>query len=124
VENLTGERDNSPAKREWTASFKDYSDGHWGPAPAGSLIDEKLAHPMGVHDIAGNVSEWTEDCWHQNYARAPVDGSAWINPGCSLRVVRGGYWASAPVQSRAAARKSLSADKYGPVFGFRIARDL
>ena len=56
VENLTGERDKSPAKRQWSTYFKKYGDGHWGPAPAGSLSSDALVHPMGVHDIAGNVS--------------------------------------------------------------------
>lgn len=124
VENLTGERDKSPGKREWTTFFEKYGDGHWGPAPAGSLRHEDLAHWMGVLDIAGNVSEWTRDCWHQNYVRAPVDGSAWVNPGCSKRVVRGGNWASAPKQSRAAFRFPINADSYGPIIGFRVARDL
>ena len=124
VENLTGERDKSPGKREWTTFFKKYGDGHWGPAPAGSIKHEDLIHWMGVYDIAGNVSEWTQDCWHQNYLRAPVDGSAWVNPGCAKRVVRGGYWASGPEQSRAAFRLAVNADRYGPVIGFRVARDL
>jgi len=124
VENLTGERDRSPSKREWTTFFKRYGDGYWGPAPAGSLVSPDLQHPMGVHDIAGNVSEWTGDCWHDNYVKAPSDGSAWYNRGCDRRVVRGGYWASAPVQSRAAYRFPVKADSYGPVVGFRIARDL
>ena len=79
---------------------------------------------MGVRDIAGNVSEWTQDCWHQNYMKAPVDGSAWVNPGCSRRVVRGGYWASAPEQTRATFRNPVNADRYGPEIGFRVARDL
>ncbi len=124
VENLTGERDKSPAKRQWTTSFKKYGDGHWGPALAGSFKDAELTHPMGVLDIAGNVSEWTEDCWHQNYVKAPADGSAWVNPGCNRYVARGGYWASAPEQSRAAFRIAAKADSHGPVIGFRIARDL
>lgn len=124
VENLTGERDKSPGKREWTSFFNNYGDGHWGPAPTGSISHEALVHPMGVFDIAGNVSEWTEDCWHQNYIKAPVDGSAWVNPGCTRRVVRGGYWASAPEQSRAAFRISAKAETHGPMVGIRIARDL
>lgn len=124
VENLTGERDKSPEKRQWTTSFKRYGDGHWGPAPSGSFEDAELTHPMGVLDISGNVSEWTEDCWHQNYVKAPGDGSAWVNPGCNRYVARGGYWASAPEQSRAAYRIPAKADSHGPVIGFRIARDL
>ena len=124
VENLTGERDKSPSKRQWAAYFDKYSDGHWGPAPAGSLVNDALVHPMGVHDIAGNVSEWMADCWHQNYVKAPTDGSAWFNPGCERRVVRGGYWSSAPEQSRAAYRFPVKASSHGPVIGFRVARDL
>ncbi|HEY5775102.1 MAG TPA: formylglycine-generating enzyme family protein, partial [Xanthomonadales bacterium] len=124
VENLTGERDKSPSRREWTTSFKRYGDGHWGPAPVGSIVSDVLVHPMGVRDIAGNVSEWMADCWHDNYVKAPSDGSAWFNPGCDRRVVRGGYWASAPEQSRAAFRFPVKAESYGPVIGFRVARDL
>ncbi|MGB5290376.1 MAG: formylglycine-generating enzyme family protein [Lysobacterales bacterium] len=124
VENLTGERDKSASKRQWSTYFKKYGDGHWGPAPAGSLRSEVLMHPMGVYDIAGNVSEWMADCWHENYVQAPTDGSAWFNPGCKRRVVRGGYWASAPEQGRAAYRFPVSADSHGPVIGFRVARDL
>ncbi len=124
VENLTGQRDKSPSSRSWTTPFKRYGDGYWGPAPAGSLRDSELVHPMGVYDIAGNVSEWVEDCWHQNYIKAPVDGSAWVNPGCKRTVVRGGYWASAPEQSRAAFRISAKPATVGPVVGIRIARDL
>ncbi len=124
VENLTGERDSSPGKRQWSTFFKKYGDGHWGPAPAGAVGDGNMAHPMGVRDITGNVSEWTEDCWHQNYMKAPANGSAWVNPGCHRRVVRGGYWASAPAKSRAAFRISAKPETYGPVVGFRVARDL
>jgi len=124
VENLTGERDSSPRKRQWTTYFKKYGDGYWGPGPTGSINKSKLLHPMGVHDIAGNVSEWTEDCWHSNYIKAPVDGSAWVNPGCQQRVVRGGYWSSAPEKTRAAFRFPVKEDSYGPVIGFRVARDL
>jgi len=124
VENLTGDRDKSPTRRKWTTAFKKYGDGHWGPAVTGSIGEGKLVHPMGVYDIAGNVSEWTEDCWHHNYIKAPVDGSAWVNPGCNRRVVRGGYWAGSPVRTRAAFRIAVEANAYGPVVGFRIARDL
>ena len=124
VENLAGDRDRSPSKRDWTNSFEKYRDGHWGPAPVGATGEGEMVHPMGVYDIAGNVREWTADCWHQNYIKAPVDGSAWVNPGCQIRVVRGGYWASAPEQSRAAFRVSAKPETYGPVVGFRIARDL
>ncbi len=124
VENLTGDRDKSPGYRQWTTFFKKYGDGHWGPAPSGGVNSSHLTHPMGVYDIAGNVSEWVQDCWHHNYVKAPVDGSAWVNPGCDRHVVRGGYWASSPTQCRAAFRISAKAETYGPVVGIRVARDL
>ena len=31
---------------------------------------------FGLHDMNGNVMEWTEDIWHANYNGAPTDGSA------------------------------------------------
>ena len=125
VENLTGQLDESPGKRTWGTPFENYGDGYWGPAPAGSLKDSSLVHPMGVYDIAGNLTEWVEDCWYDNYDDAPSDGSAWVDPNnCMRRVVRGGYWGSAPQKSRAAFRISAAPESTGPVIGFRIARDL
>ena len=124
VENLTGEKDESPADRLWTTFFKNYRDGYWGPAPAGTLRGQNLIHPFGVYDIAGNVSEWVEDCWHASYTQAPETNRAWVNLGCERRVARGGYWASAPTGSRASFRISANPNTVGPVVGIRIARDL
>lgn len=120
VENITGEGDISNSRRNWSTSFKGYSDQFWGPAPVGSFA----AGPYGLYDIGGNVGEWVRDCWHDTYMRAPVDGSAWINPGCKLRVIRGGYWASSPEQTRSAFRLSAKPDSHGARIGFRIARNL
>lgn len=124
VENLTGDGDTSPSNRGWTTSFSRYGDESWGPSDAGSLQSDLLIHSMGVNDIAGNVSEWVEDCWHPNYMQAPSNGTAWVNPGCARRIARGGYWASSPDQSRAAFRISAKPETTGPVVGIRIARDL
>jgi formylglycine-generating enzyme required for sulfatase activity len=120
VENLTGEKDTSPGRRRWEAYFEDYEDGYWGPAPVASFSP----NPFGLHDIGGNVGEWVKDCWHDTYLRAPLDGSAWVNPGCRQRVVRGGYWASSPDQARSAFRLSAKPDQRDARIGFRIARDL
>lgn len=120
VENLTGDGDESRSRRSWTVAFENYSDGHWGPAPVGSFEP----NPFGLYDISGNVAEWTRDCWHDTYIRAPIDGSAWVNPGCGYRVIRGGYWASSPAQTRSAFRLSSKPDTSGARVGFRIARDL
>jgi formylglycine-generating enzyme required for sulfatase activity len=120
VENLTGSGDRSPAHRSWAHAFKGYTDGYWGPAPVMSF----LPNPFGLYDMGGNVSEWVEDCWHDNYTRAPVDGSAWVNPGCGERVIRGGSWGSAPEQDRSSFRLAAAVDARSGRVGFRVARDL
>ena len=70
--------------------------------------------------MGGNVSEWTDDCWHGNYVQAPVGPEAWINPGCSRRVVRGGSWNDTARFATTAARWRYPA--YQPVYdvGFRV----
>ena len=120
VGNFTGEGDRSPSRRSWSSAFPRYSDGYWGPAPIGSFPADKF----GLYDMEGNVSEWVEDCWHDNYVRAPRDSAAWVNPGCERRVVRGGSWGSDPDQVRSAFRTAASADTRSARVGFRVARDL
>jgi formylglycine-generating enzyme required for sulfatase activity len=120
VGNLTGDGDRSESRRNWINAFPDYSDGYWGPAPVRSYE----ANRFGIHDINGNVSEWVEDCWHDNYQRAPTDGSAWVNPGCNRRVIRGGSWASSPDQARSAFRLTASPTTTNARLGFRVAREL
>lgn len=118
--NLTGSLDRSPGGRDWSNAFTGYGDGYWGPAPAGSFA----ANAFGLHDLAGNVSEWVADCWHDNFRRAPRDGSAWFNPGCRTRVIRGGAWANSPAQTRSAWRAPADIDLTNARIGFRVVRDL
>ncbi|WP_089727730.1 SUMF1/EgtB/PvdO family nonheme iron enzyme [Candidatus Thiosymbion oneisti] len=91
--------------------------------PAGSLP----ANPWGLHETAGNVYEWTQDCWHKNYQGAPSDGSAWGqgNGGnCAGRVVRGGGWDFPPQFLRSAFRYWLTSDGADDILGIRLARAL
>lgn len=120
VENVTGDGDTSPTNARWNVAFRRYSDGHWGPAPVGSFE----ANPFGLYDMGGNVMEWTEDCWHDSFVRAPGDGSAWVNPGCDRRVIKGGSWSSTPAMSRSAFRLSSTDSSTDMRVGFRVARDL
>lgn len=118
--NVTGGKDRSPSGRQWNNAFDDYGDGYWGPAP----VAHYEANPWGVHDMAGNVSEWVADCWHDGYRRAPRDGAAWLNPGCRTRVVRGGSWASAPEQTRSSWRAPAGVDSTNARIGFRVVREI
>ena len=59
-------------------------------SPVGSFA----ANQFGLYDMAGNVLQWVQDCYHGNYDGAPTDGSAWTSGDCSNRVVRGGSWVS------------------------------
>ncbi|MCE7929752.1 MAG: formylglycine-generating enzyme family protein [Xanthomonadales bacterium PRO6] len=118
--NIAGAAELSPAGRRWNQGFPGYDDGHWGVAPVRSFD----ANAFRVYDLDGNVSEWVEDCWHDDYLRAPDSTAAWVNPGCELRVVRGGSWGSAREQVRSAWRGGALADSSGARVGFRVARDL
>jgi sulfatase modifying factor 1 len=84
-----------------------------------------LANSFGLHNMQGNVWEWVEDCFHNDYKGAPADGSAW-EIGCSNdgRVLRGGSWSIYPGILRAADRdRNSPGGRYGSV-GFRLARTL
>jgi formylglycine-generating enzyme required for sulfatase activity/serine/threonine protein phosphatase PrpC len=82
-------------------------------------------NPFGVHDTAGNVLEWVQDCYHANYSGAPTDASVWSEGAdCSRRMARGGAYNS-PSDSLQVQKR----DAYNPArgrrnIGFRIAREI
>jgi formylglycine-generating enzyme required for sulfatase activity len=87
-------------------------------------VGEKLPNNFGLYDMHGNVSEFTQDCWNNNYSGAPQDGSAWTVGNCSMRVLRGGSWLH-PIQGlRSANRGWLSPAVRELHYGFRVARSL
>ena len=94
-------------------------DGHVHTAPVGSFA----ANGWGLHNMLGNVSEWTEDCWNGSYGGAPSDGSAWEYGDCSQRVLRGDSWIE-PSVPRAADRKRGITGHRNNYIGFRVARTL
>jgi formylglycine-generating enzyme required for sulfatase activity len=76
--------------------------------------------------MSGNVWEWCEDDWHNSYAGAPNDGSAWIdndNRSQSLKCLRGGSWYYDPYYCRSASRNLIFRRDYrdnGSNDGFRV----
>jgi formylglycine-generating enzyme required for sulfatase activity len=88
-------------------------------APVGSFS----ANPWGLHDVIGNVWEWTQDCYVRTYADAPADARAVVGEPECLRVIRGGSWDVRPALLRVSARIwNLSTDR-DSFLGIRLAED-
>ncbi|HVJ31960.1 MAG TPA: formylglycine-generating enzyme family protein [Terriglobia bacterium] len=121
------------AARWWGAAI---GSDHANCDGCGSAWDGRLLAPVGsfgpnafgLYDMLGNVWQWVEDCWHENYVGAPDDGSAWLQGDCRKHVLRGGSWSNVPIFVRAASR--IGADTLGTdsdwsnYAGFRVARTL
>jgi formylglycine-generating enzyme required for sulfatase activity len=87
-------------------------------------VDSFQPNPWGLYQVHGNVWEWTEDCYHDNYNGAPTNGSAWTTGDCGLRALRGGSWNAPPGDLRADHRYGdIPAIRNGNI-GFRIGRTL
>ncbi len=104
-----------PGTGDWPIAKCD--DRHAYTAPVGTF----RANPFGLHDVLGNVWEWTQDCWNAHYSGAPADGSAWSTGECALRAVRGGSWEDAPLGLRAAYRVGSPTVIRVYIRGFRVA---
>jgi formylglycine-generating enzyme required for sulfatase activity len=87
-------------------------------------VDSFEPNAWGLYNVHGNVWEWVEDCWHENYQGAPVDGSAWITGECKYRVLRGGSWVDDPRLLRSAKRDGITPVDRRINYGFRLARTL
>ena len=107
--------------RVYAFSSSDCTDGVARTAAVGSYSP----NAFGLYDMAGNVHELVEDCWHDNYSGAPRDGSAWTSGGdCRRRVGRGGSWNWRVEDLRSADRGRLHAGFRSSTYGFRVARTL
>ena len=90
-------------------------------APVGSF----RPNAFGIYDMEGNVWEWVEDIWHDDYEGAPVDGTAWLQGGdATYRPVRGGSWHNETELIRAAQRDKRHRKVQFDTLGFRVARTM
>lgn len=92
---------------------------HAEPLPVGSYA----ANDFGLYDVHGNVWEWVQDCWRDNYREADTSASAYDREQCQRRVLRGGSWYNTAEFARSAYRgREVSEFRDGGV-GFRVAHD-
>ncbi len=138
---LSGERYRLPTEAEWeyaarggtkTIGYR-YAGSHfpvqvaWYSKNSGDAphpVGQKAPNELGLYDMSGNVFEWVQDCWHDYYASAPRDGSAWTSGNCGKRVFRGGSWRNKPKDIRTAQRNRLDTWDRNDNIGFRVARTL
>lgn len=137
----SGHRYRLPTEAEWeyfarggsTEHFsfgkraQDLGSNAWFAGNANGRPHEVGAKPInnfGLHDVHGNVAEWTADCASDTYNSAPVDGSANTRGNCTSRVFRGGSWDHWPRMSRAATRDWLTDADRKDYIGFRVVREI
>jgi formylglycine-generating enzyme required for sulfatase activity len=101
-------------------AYMNCTDSYPYTAPVGSF----KANAIGLFDLLGNVWEWTEDCFYDDYLTAPSDGSARAGAGCQARAVRGGSWFSTGKSLRPAVRAKATDSARHDDVGFRVARVL
>jgi formylglycine-generating enzyme len=90
-------------------------------APVGSF----RPNPWGLYDMLGNVFNWVEDCWVENYLPLiPTDGSPNESGPCNSRVLRGAAKTSEPRDVRVAVHGSRAPGSPDVFIGFRVARPI
>jgi formylglycine-generating enzyme required for sulfatase activity/predicted Ser/Thr protein kinase len=96
------------------------SDGYVTTAPVGSF----KANAFGLNDMLGNVVQWTQDCWKEDYSNAPTDGAARREDDCADHELRGGSWFSNPAYVTASYRHHFPAQYRASSVGFRLVREI
>jgi formylglycine-generating enzyme required for sulfatase activity/serine/threonine protein phosphatase PrpC len=138
----TGHKYRLPSEAEWEyAARGGVNDEYWWGRRAGegnahcfgcetgldprkpTSIGRFKPNPFGLYETLGNVAEWVYDCYHKTYEGAPTDGSVWEGGDCSVRIVRGGSFASTTKSIRSAKRDSFKSNIGNDNIGFRVARD-
>ena len=118
-QSITSEQANYDGRYDWRRSGVLTSDIYRGRTLEVGSFD---ANAFGLHDIHGNASEWTLDCYNSHYNGAPEDGRAWGTGNCARRVVRGGSWKDKPLDNRSGRRHANVPDEHSSKIGFRVMR--
>jgi len=136
----TGKQYRLPTEREWEYAAKAGSDNlyWWGyeigqnnancgicgsqwagksTAPVGSFAP----NAFGLHDVIGNVQEWTIDCYRPTYNGAPPFGR-WEGGDCSKRMIRSSSYRSYQGKNRTTKRDSFAPKRKSDTVGFRVIR--
>ena len=102
--------------------YKDWDRNEWDGIihPVG----KKEPNTWGLYDMYGNIQEWVQDEFQNNYNGAPTDGSARENGGIGKRVLRGGYWKDRSKHCRSADRDYAESDQCREYSGFRLVKDI
>ncbi len=87
-------------------------------------VGEKKPNIWGLFDINGNVWEWVQDEWHDNYDDAPINGSSWESKKITDRVVRGCSFNALAKHCRPAHRTHTNQSDFSRDLGFRLVKDL
>lgn len=95
-------------------------------ASAGGTIEVGSfpANAFGLYDLHGNVWEWCDDCWNNDYNGAPSDGTAWMSGVSNFHVLRGGSWDNDRLWLRSTRRWGYNDKFHNRNLGFRVARTL
>ena len=89
-----------------------------------SIVGSYQPNAFGLHDMIGNIGEFTADCYNPTYTKENADGSARPDGDCNQRVTRGGNWHWQPFVANQ--RGSMPADyiRASALLGFRLVEEL
>jgi formylglycine-generating enzyme required for sulfatase activity len=87
-------------------------------------VGRKRANAWGIHDMHGNVWEWVNDWYSEDYYVDSPRRSPTGPANGSYRVIRGGSWNDPAHYARSAVRSRFDPGVRGSALGFRLARTL
>ncbi len=146
LNNYTGQTFRLPSEAEWEYACRagtssrfywgddlnsiDISGYAWWHGNADAVVGQQFAHivgtktanSFGLFDMSGNAWEWAQDWYHDNYANAPSDGSAWEVPIGTSRVLRSGSWTYWGGNCRSATRFGMASSFADAGSGMRLAK--